>query len=332
VFTPTTDELADVGNPWARARTTSRLTSTGLALLVLLKCYQRFEVFLCGGRGPGGDPRRQVSAVSRLDPVYGAAQAVLVAEGHRRPDNHEATQRAFVDLWVNRRIDLAPWTFAVAARGTRLADSDGYLGGPGRTLDLTVHPWSSWGGDTCWDVAAVALRGTRQHQLQEQRESARDRKRAQRRREFTAKQKEREAAGRRLLKQPTWWNSTPQLTASEKAALDSKLRPITVLDHLFRLRIRANYEDALMFSQGPETEEAAILWGEPSCSYVGVTLGARAAADPSPRSSVHAQGRRRLAKAPPQRCTRRSFPPQAGHVGLAPTFSLKVELTMNERC
>jgi hypothetical protein len=73
-------------------------------------------------------------------------------------------------------------------------------------------------------------------------------------------QNERQAAGKRLLKQPTWWDSTPQLAAAEKAALDSRLRPSTLLDHLFRLRIQANYEDALMFSQGPENEWAATLW------------------------------------------------------------------------
>jgi hypothetical protein len=192
--------------------------------------------------------------------IYGVAQAVLVAEGHRRPDNHQGTQRAFVDLWVSRRISLAPWSFAAAAVGTRLADADGYLGGPSRKLDLTLHPWSSWGGDTCWDVSALALRGTRLNHLQEQRDAARERKRVQRRREFSAKQKERQSAGKRLLKQPAWWESTPQLTKSEKMDLDSRLRPITLLDHLFRLRIRANYEDALMFSQGPETEWAARLW------------------------------------------------------------------------
>jgi hypothetical protein len=97
--------------------------------------------------------------------IYGAAQGVLVAEGHRRPDNHQTTQRAFVDLWVTRRIDLAPWSFAAAAPGTRLADTDGFLGGPGRKLDLSLHPWSSWSGESCWDVAARALRGTRQHLL-----------------------------------------------------------------------------------------------------------------------------------------------------------------------
>jgi hypothetical protein len=192
--------------------------------------------------------------------IYGAVQAVLVAEGHRRPDNHQATQKAFVDLWVTRRIDLAPWTFAVAARGSQIADSDGFVGSWGRKLDLSVHPWSSWGGEICWDVAALALRGTRQHQLQEQCAAARERKRVQRRKEFTAMQNERQAAGKRLLKQPTWWDSTPQLAAAEKAALDSRLRPSTLLDHLFRLRIQANYEDALMFSQGPENEWAATLW------------------------------------------------------------------------
>ncbi len=109
-------------------------------------------------------------------------------------------------------------------------------------------------------MAARALRGTRQHQLQELRDAARERKRVQRRKEFTAKQNDRQVAGKPLLKQPAWWDSNPQLTGAEKTALDSRLRPITLLDHLFRLRIQANYEDALMFSQGPENEWAATTW------------------------------------------------------------------------
>ena len=179
--------------------------------------------------------------------IYGAVQAVLVAEGHNRPDNHQGTQRSYVDLWTNRRIDLAPWTLAAAAVGSKSADSDGFLGGPGRPLNLSLHPWSGWSGDQCWDVSALALRSTRRSHNKERCESARERKRTQRRKEFNARQKEREAAGKRPLKQPPWWDSNPQLSKTDKAEIESKLRPITLLDHLFRLRIRANYEDALMF-------------------------------------------------------------------------------------
>lgn len=192
--------------------------------------------------------------------IYGAVQAVLVAEGHPRPDNHQTTQRSFVDLWITRRIDLPPWSFASAAVGARLADADGFVGGPNRKLNLAVHPWSAWAAESAWDISALALRGTRRRQSDEQRDAARERKRAQRRKDFKAKQEERNSAGKRQLQQPKWWDSTPQLTKQEKADLDSRLRPTTVLDHLFRLRIRANYEDALMFSQGPESEWDAQLW------------------------------------------------------------------------
>lgn len=192
--------------------------------------------------------------------VYGAVQAVLLAEGHARPDNHQGTQRSFVDLWTYRRVDLAPWTLAAASIGSKSADPDGFLGGPGRPLNLSLHPWSGWTGDECWDISALALRSTRRRIKEERRDAARERIRTQRRKEFNARQKEREAAGKRLLKQPSWWNSNPQLTKTDKANIDFKLRPITLLDHLFRLRIRANYEDALMFSEGPETQWAAQLW------------------------------------------------------------------------
>lgn len=192
--------------------------------------------------------------------VYGAVQAVLVAEGHVRPDNHQGTQRSFVDLWTYRRIDLAPWTLAAAALGSKSADPDGFIGGPGRPLNLSLHPWSGWSGDECWDISALALRSTRRRHREERCDAARERKRTQRRKEFNAQQKEREQAGKKPLKQPSWWDSKPQLSKTDRADIESKLRPITLLDHLFRLRIRANYEDALMFSEGPETQWAAQLW------------------------------------------------------------------------
>jgi len=39
--------------------------------------------------------------------------------------------------------------------------------------------------------------------------------------------------------------------------LDSKLREYSMLDYLYRLRIKANYEDAGMFTDGPDDDEVS---------------------------------------------------------------------------
>ncbi|MGC0344385.1 hypothetical protein [Streptomyces sp. SLBN-8D4] len=73
-------------------------------------------------------------AVQAYYVLYGCAQALMVAEGGTRPHAHE-TKRRHVDLWTSRTFSLAPWTLACAAPGSRLADADGFLAGPGRSLD-----------------------------------------------------------------------------------------------------------------------------------------------------------------------------------------------------
>jgi hypothetical protein len=45
--------------------------------------------------------------------------------------------------------------------------------------------------------------------------------------------------------------------------LEAEVRPYTLLDYLFRLRIKANYEDARMFTEGPEQEhDSAAVAGD----------------------------------------------------------------------
>lgn len=77
-------------------------------------------------------------AVQAYYVMYGATQALLVAEGNVRPEAHEPTRKAFINLWVMRRLDLAPWTFAVASPTARLADAAGFLGGPPRSLNPSL--------------------------------------------------------------------------------------------------------------------------------------------------------------------------------------------------
>ena len=48
-------------------------------------------------------------------------------------------------------------------------------------------------------------------------------------------------------------NTTPRLTGAEKVKIDDGLRPTSIIDYLYRLRMRSNYEDPTMFTDGPET-------------------------------------------------------------------------------
>jgi len=41
------------------------------------------------------------------------------------------------------------------------------------------------------------------------------------------------------------------LTAAERAAVNKRLRPYSLIDYSYRLRIKTNYEDAEMFTEGP---------------------------------------------------------------------------------
>ena len=197
---------------------------------------------------------------------------MLVAEGKARPEAHEPTMRGFVDLWVTRSIQLPPWTFAQCFASTKLADADGFLGGPGRPLDMSVHPWSAWGAGACWDIAAKALHSTCQHHIEDQHRKARARKQGDRRKAWKLEEQQRLAAKRKARVEPGWWSSKPQLTAAEKADATARVRPITVMDYLWRLRIKANYEDLGMFSDGPETDMVAARFAADLVALTAASL------------------------------------------------------------
>ncbi|MFE2611607.1 hypothetical protein ACFXDI_52020 [Streptomyces mirabilis] len=207
-------------------------------------------------------------AVQAYYVLYGCAQAVMVAEGGTRPHAHETTKRRYVDLWTSRTVSLAPWTLAAAAPGTRLADTDGFLGGPGRPLDQKLHPWVSWQGEQAWDIAARALRSTRQQLVE-------DRLAGKRREMLSAKKKAwrvdrdtRLAAGRTPASEP----KSVRLTAAERNAVADAVRPVTMADYLYRLRIKANYEDVTVFSSGPTTDHEAAQVGADLVALASATL------------------------------------------------------------
>ena len=178
--------------------------------------------------------------------AYHAAQALIVALGQPRPQSHPKTQSQFADLWSSREVQLAPWSFAACA--------DGWTNAPREIED--VNPWSGCDSRSCWDLAAKAMQTTRKEKLRESEHRARERKKKAARSAWEAEEAERLAKGRRPRKSQTF--PLPRLKASEKMAADRKLRAYTVLDYLFRLRLKVNYDDATMFVEGPEDEDSSL--------------------------------------------------------------------------
>lgn len=195
-------------------------------------------------------------AVQAYYVLYNAAQAVLVAEGHERPEQHEQTKRQFVDMWTQRAATLAPWGFAAAHPTARGADADGFLGGPGRALDMGLHSWTAWQGEQAWDIAAKALRTTRSAMIEDRLRKARERKLADRRKAWRADCETRTHLGRKARPEP----KTANLTAAERGVVEKRARPTTVADYLYRLRVKANYDDITVFVDGPTSDvEAAAM-------------------------------------------------------------------------
>ncbi|MCU8593775.1 hypothetical protein [Streptomyces sp. A13(2022)] len=207
-------------------------------------------------------------AVQTYYVLYGAAQALMVAEGGTRPQSHEPTKRRYVDLWTSRTLHIAPWTVAATSPGDRLADRDGILGGPGRALDLDLHPWVAWQGEQAWDIAAKALRSTRQLLVDTRLAGKRREKLAAKKKQWRLDQEARTASSRKPAAEPR----TVRLTAAEREAATDAVRPATMADYLYRLRVKANYEDVTVFSDGPSSDREAAEVGADLVALASATL------------------------------------------------------------
>lgn len=176
--------------------------------------------------------------------TYHAVQALLCARGQVRPESHPKTQAQFAAMWADRQLALPPWSLGAAYGG--------WKNPPTKGIDDSINPWSNCDPHNCWNLAAKALRTTRDDAVAARMNDARDRKRGANRKAWREEEDARLAAGRKRRKEPTW--GKPQLKAPEKQAVASKVRTFTLLDYLYRLRIKTNYEDAGMFIEGPEDE------------------------------------------------------------------------------
>jgi hypothetical protein len=177
---------------------------------------------------------------------YHAFRALLAARGINAPGRHDRTQAMFADYWAGRRQDHPPCSLGVGA--------DGPVNVPATIeLDGSVHPWSRCDATTSWSVASLALRTTREESVSERKRANREKKRRERRREWLMEEQERIQRGRRPRKEPAW--PLPRLTAEEHHRIERSVRVHTLMDYLYRLRVKANYLDSTVFLEGPEDEE-----------------------------------------------------------------------------
>ncbi len=173
---------------------------------------------------------------------YHATQALIIAKGNARPENHPKTQRQYAALWVDRPLLLPPWTFGCA--------SPGWVNLPaGEAIDGSINSWTGATSSTAWSLAAKALTTTRRAAVKDAVDRKRNDKQRERRNDWRSEEQSGIAAGRRPRTEPTF--SRPQLSAPEKSAADRGVRTFTLLDYLYRLRIGANYDDAAVFFDGP---------------------------------------------------------------------------------
>lgn len=172
--------------------------------------------------------------------VYHATQALHVARGCPRPENHPATRNLYRTHWVDRRIDLSPWSLGVADRQITNLPA-------GRTVDLNVSNLATVTAHTQLSLACKALATTWDNEFEEKCRNARKLKLNQRRKEVEAKNRQR-AENR---KPPHTVPQQARLSKEEKHRIAKKVRPSTLIDYLYRLRIKANYQDGEMFLVGP---------------------------------------------------------------------------------
>lgn len=182
--------------------------------------------------------------------TYHAAQALIVSRGGARPQSHSATQNQFSDFWSARTLDLPPWSVSAVSAGFR---NTALAAGP---IDPSIHVWTACTPTNCWDLACKVLNSTREEARKVRERDARHRKRSAALKAWREEEKERAAKGRGPRSNPP--QQLPRLSAAEKQDLDNSLRGFTLMDYLYRLRIKTNYVDADMFVEGPPDTAVSV--------------------------------------------------------------------------
>lgn len=193
---------------------------------------------------------------------FHSVQALAVARGQVRPKTHAKLQQQYTSFWVTRTVTLPPWSLGWQSNSCRNLP-------PNHSI-RPIHDWKTCDEDSCWDLVALALRTTRKDRLDERIREARVNRQRENRKTWEKDEEQRRSAGRPPRKKRRF--PLPLISEPDKAKLDSALRPTTILDYLYRLRIRSNYEDSTMFTDGPATASDSMQVHRDLCSITAATL------------------------------------------------------------
>jgi hypothetical protein len=177
---------------------------------------------------------------------YHAIHALLAAHGRDEPTTHASTQATFSTMWAGRPVVIPPCSLGFGREGPVNAPPD-------VVIDPHIHPWSRCDESSCFSLAVLALRTTRGDDILERKRKAREQKRRERRKDWEREEAERIARGRQPRIQPTF--RLPRLTREEHHRLEETTRTYTLMDYLYRLRVKSNYLDSTMFTDGPSNVE-----------------------------------------------------------------------------
>lgn len=166
--------------------------------------------------------------------AYHLTQSLAAAKGFPRPTTHPKTQNLYRDFWCSGSTSILPWSLA--------SDVSGFLNLPsGTVINDQLHPWTACTPQTQLDLAGKAIRTTRDDLLREARSSERDRLQKQRRAAWVAAH-----PGKPVPHIPR-----PRLTTADTSKLEKRVGMRGLIDYLYRLRIKTNYEDPMTFTEGP---------------------------------------------------------------------------------
>lgn len=181
--------------------------------------------------------------------LFHATQALTVARGNDPQDSHPRMQNCFIDFWARLPEAFTPWSLSVGANGHQPTSI---------RVDENVHSWSLVTTGNCASLACKAIRTTWDDSIADSLRAGRVTKQRSARRVWRAAEKARTEKGRKPRPEPKL--PLPRLTREETEKIITGERNFSILDYLYRLRIRSNYIDAGMFTDGPEgqTESSTV--------------------------------------------------------------------------
>ena len=178
--------------------------------------------------------------------IFHATRALAIASGRPARMSHSACQRFFHDWWATRSFKPSPWSLSFDVNG--LANSSSQPTGITSNLaTCTAH--------NCFDFVRLALKTTWDQELAEALRNARVAKLRAAQKAYDERAAVQMAKG---VKVTGHRPSAVKLTPTERGAREQSVRGHTMIDYLYRLRLRSNYVDAAMWMDGPLTVSESV--------------------------------------------------------------------------